>query len=159
MTEGDETAFMDFARTTGEVYVIPDNWATAEIPLLSSLPEPETDIFWWSVSLYNAAISKNLVSVYVPQQHYYVLDSMQSSVVEFARSIQQEDMLIAGRLYLNMEKLEQGHLVKKEPELDRWYNGLVRWLRRYATHREGVWVAPGAARWASMGGRLVKMHL
>jgi len=60
-----------------------------------------------------------------------------------------------GRLYIDMIKLVDGRLFKKEPELEKWFSAMARWIRSHYKKAEDTWIGSMAGRRLIEGARIV----
>lgn len=132
MDGGDEKTFIDFARTTGEVLMLVDPSPKADFNPVSELPNVSVTKFWTRVWLFNKSVSSNLVPVFVPNQRYYMIDCLRSSVVEFRRTTRSDDAMRPGRLWMEYKYANPDgrNWIPKEPEFKAWYDTLARWIRK-----------------------------
>jgi hypothetical protein len=158
----DSQNFLDFATTTRSVVVLPWQSPTSNFVPISRPDDKPRAIF-----LFNRDVSSNLVTRYVSQQGYYVLDTSQSFVIEFSRSIIRENTMFPGRIWAEFTFLNKGRtaLLPKEPEFSKWYDTIATWIRK---HSERVlwtdqilrktsvigYAGPGAQTFHDSGGRL-----
>jgi hypothetical protein len=158
----DSLNFLDFASTTGSVVVLPRQSPTSDFIPISRLDDKTRAVF-----LFNRDVSSNLVTRYVSQQGYYVLDTLQSSVIEFSRSPKRENTMFPGRIWADFTFLNQERtaLLPKEPEFSKWYDTMATWIRKHS--ERVVWTdqilrktsvigyaGPGAQKFYDSGGRL-----
>jgi len=131
MDSGDEKRFVEFLRGTGDVIILPYHSPTKNPIGLKNLPNPSSDDFPYHVWLFNRSVSSNLVMEYIPTLNCYMVDQSVSSVVEFSRTVQRENMMRPGRLWAEFKYLDsKGNWAFKEDEFKKWYESLVKWIRK-----------------------------
>ena len=160
MTQEDEAEFLEFMRSERDVCLIPDTLPTESIACMSYLPKRGETLFWFKVSLWDRNHSPPPKRRHVQEQGYWVVDELNSEVIEFSRSILSEGRLVRGRIWAEMTEWQQTEppsLVRKSKTFEKWFDKLARWIRQHATRDEnGDYVFPGAAQYESDGGRLVQ---
>ena len=147
MDEEDERTFLDFVKTTGDVIVLPSSSPQAEYSALTELPGFSSEQFDFFLWLFNRSVSSRLVTEYVPQQGYFVIDRQESSVVEFSRTIIDQGVIRSGRLWAEFKYLDsEGNWAFTEPEFKKWYEVLAKWIRKHYTREIDLdlYVSPGA---------------
>jgi len=92
--------------------------------------------------LLNRGVSSNLVTRYVTQQGYFVLDFLQSSVIEFSGSLLRDNTIFPGRIWADFVFLnkERTILLPKEPEFSKWYDTIAGWIKKHS--ERVVWTDP-----------------
>ena len=157
MTREDESDFLEYIRSSGDTIVIPSRSPTSEFAPIDVLPEPsknEIDRKFW---LQNKLVNLPLVTEFVQESGYYVLDGFQSPVVEFIRSMMASRILLPGRLQADMVYFDddRGDLVPKPAEFRRWFESIENWVRRTYKHLTLLtYMGPGAAKFSVEGGLL-----
>jgi len=133
---------------------------TPEFHPLDHLPTTETDDFWLSLYLLNLDISHKVVTEFIPEQNHYYIDHYASDVVEFSRSALIEDRFARGRVYAEFyshfdENTRQW--VKKDQELIKWFERLVRWVRKNFRKEDWlIYTGPGAQKLLDSGNFIMK---
>ena len=133
MTSEDEKDFLDFARSTCNLTVLPYTSKESVFKPLVSLPPLKSQKFWMNAWLVNMDITHNVVTRFIPQQGYYLVDEVASDVLEFSRSIPFDDRLNRGRIWAEFCSHfddSTGQWVKKDEELVKWFEKLARWIRK-----------------------------
>ena len=124
----DEREFIDFVKSTGEVIILPYTSPKADMPALAELPPASDEFMLW---LFNRNVSSRLLTRFVQQQDYNVVDRDLSSVVEFSRTVLSEGVLVPGRLWAIFNYVTPDmQWAYKEPEFKKWYERLARWIRK-----------------------------
>ena len=118
-TKEDCQKFLDFAKTTGNVVALPWRSPTSDFASIETIDDKNFGFF-----LFNRGVSSNLVTRHVTQQGYYVIDSLQSSVIEFSGSSIRDNTMFPGRIWADFTFLnkERTALLPKEPEFSEWYD-------------------------------------
>ncbi len=151
----DEIQFLDFVRGTGDVKVLPYKSQTRDFAPVQELADPLSSDFGFILFLFNHEISSNLVMRFVERQGYYVIDSSQSSVIEFTRSVVRENRISRGRIWAEFTSLdrEKMALVPKEPAFKEWYETISKWVRKHFVKLEPlIYASPGALKFREAGG-------
>ncbi len=128
-TKEDCQKFLDFAKTTGTVVALPWRSPTSDFVSIETIDDKNFGFF-----LFNRGVSSNLVTRHVTQQGYYVIDSLQSSVIEFSRSSIRDNTMFPGRIWADFTFLnkERTALLPKVPEFSEWYDKLAGWIKKYS---------------------------
>jgi hypothetical protein len=160
MTDDDETEFIEYLRTTGDVAIIPQTSrqeGNEEFSRFSGLAGRELGE---AVHLWNRSISPQPIVEHYPQQGYYCLDFMRSEVVNVMRSKMTERGLSMGRLHIEDKFLNaEGGLQSKSAAFETWFAELCSWIKRHSTQAiEGAEVLPGASA-LIQGGMAVTGHV
>jgi hypothetical protein len=133
MTSKDEKDFLDYARSTCNLAILPYTSKESVFKPLESLSPPKSQDFWWNLWLVNMDISHKVVTKFIPEQGYFLVDESASDVLEFSRSLPFDDRLNRGRIWAEFYSHfddNTGQLVKKDQELGKWFERLVRWIRK-----------------------------
>ena len=131
MDPADEEVFIGYARGTGDVMVVPHRLKDLKHLGISDLPDPVTENFNYALHLFNRSISDRLITRYVEEQNCYMVDDSVSSIVEFSRTIREGKTIRPGRLYAEFKYVDsEGKWAPKEPEFQKWYETLARWIRK-----------------------------
>jgi hypothetical protein len=146
MAKSDEDAFIDYARTTGDVAIVPQ---TSKVELqeeLQHFSDAEGRSLGESCHLWNRSISPRPVVKHYPQQGYYWLDFMQSEVVNVMRSKMTEHGLSMGRLHVEDKVRDaNGAMRSKNAEFEAWISNLFRWVKQNSVRTiDGACVLPEA---------------
>lgn len=128
-TKEDCQKFLDFAKTTGNVVAFPRQSSSSDFASIDTVDDRNMEFF-----LFNRGISSNLVTEYVTQQSYFVLDFLQSSVIEFWGSSLRDNNMFPGRIWAEFTFLnkERTALLPKDPGLSEWYNTLAGWIKKHS---------------------------
>jgi len=86
MAKEDEDQFLDFARQTGNIAIVPAISPDNNFQLVERLPEPFSVDLWRQFYLWNRSITPSYQTEYEPERGYYVINGLLSSLVEFSRS-------------------------------------------------------------------------
>ena len=131
----DEDEFIDFIRTTGDIFILPSaSKKRLEEQLETHWTLDDTRLSY-GFHLWNRSVSPCPVIKYIPEQECYWLDAMKSEVVEVDRCRFVGNRLCAGRLYVNNKIFApDGTIVEKGAEFLNWFERLRRWVRK--THKD-----------------------
>ena len=165
MDAGDEHEFCRFVLSEQGVAIFPDRVNSIPAPELSvQLPPVRGDSIERSVLLWNHSIFDGPEYVRNSAGVFCSAGSQQGGV-EFTRSVQEESVIRAGRLWASVRGRFLYNLdgqvrdPDKKRAFDRWLNGLFNWIRkRYVKHSKWFYIGPGACRFQEMGGRLGQMY-
>ncbi len=147
MSNDDETDFIEYLRTTGDVAIIPQ---TSRVEVYKEEFRRFSDAAGRELGedchLWNRSISPQPIVEHYPQQGYYCLDFMSSEVVNVIRSKMTESGLSMGRLHIEDKMLNaQGRLQPKSAEFEAWFSNLCRWIKQRSIRViDGAEVLPGA---------------
>jgi hypothetical protein len=157
MSKEDEDEFLQHLRSSGGLVILPATSPSADFAPIAFLPEPTGDESTRKFWLQNSAVSLPVVTEYVPEESWYVIDGFQSPVVEFHRSWMVSHMMLAGGIRADMNYLdnEKRDLVRKPVEFRHWFDSMQRWVRGNFKHLTLLtYVGPGAEKFESEGGIL-----
>lgn len=160
MTNEDERQFVDFLMTTGDVVLHAYTSMTPRFEPVRLLPEPYSGDFWYAFTILNRSISSNLRVRFISQQGYYVVDELNSSVIEFTRSVPETSIKAVhrGRIWADLTWLdnEKKIIVHKEPAFKKWYETIAGWIRRkYIRLDQLEYAGPDAIKLRDEGGALL----
>ncbi len=149
MMAEDRDAFLDVARDVGSTVVI-DRDSNSEVmrPLGNAELNPYKTLCLW-----NRELLPEVAREWVPEADCYRIDTLRNPILEYTPSVQtawkRHAALGQGRLCGEFEAQ-----VGKAAEFQRWYDGLVEWLRKnYRESRvRGGYVGPAAAEFFEKGG-------
>lgn len=148
MTADDEERFLDYAKSTCNLGILPYRSKTPTFIPIESLPPPKSDDFWLTSYLINKDISHKVISEFIPEQGHYYVDDSASDVIELSRSLPFDDRLPRGRIYAEFYSHfdeAKGQWVKKDEALVRWFEKLVRWIRKNFKKEDWlIYIGPGA---------------
>lgn len=129
MSDDDVAEFMSFLTKEKDIAILAYTQPSLNATPLERLPEERHEI----VFLWNRAISPMPTYSYIDKQKYFVIDSSTSEVIEFLRGlgIVTRKTITEGRIWIeNSYYDENGILIKKNPAFIKWYESLVRWIRK-----------------------------
>ena len=131
MTRSDESEFMKWVSSTGDVWVAISTSETKQPRVARALPTPEEIRDWGTVYLFNKQVSSNLVTYFLPSLSRYAVDPSASSVIEFARCRIADDAIRQGRLWAEFTFPDSSgkKLLSKESAFQHWYESIAKWLR------------------------------
>jgi hypothetical protein len=156
MKESDELEFVEFARSDREVIVFARTLQEEKVVPLNVLPGPQTP-GWFQLWLWDVRNSPEPILQFVAEQNYYTVDSFASEVIEFDRSAFLDRFLRTGRIWAEMKgwRDDPRNVFQKSESFVRWFDRLVRWIKRKAMRRfRGAYVLPGAQEFVDQGGFL-----
>ena len=157
MSKEDEDAFLQHLRSSGDLVILPTTSPSSNFAPIAFLPEPTEDEATRKFWLQNSAVSLPVVTEYVPEKSWYVIDGFQSPVVEFQRSWMVSHMMLAGGIRADMNYLDsdKGDLVRKPVEFRNWFESIQNWIRKNFFHLTLLtYVGPGAEKFENEGGIL-----
>jgi hypothetical protein len=153
MLPEDQNAFLRFLQERDPVVVIARDSDSAEIqPADPTIGSDKTLCLW------NLKLLPHLERKWIPDPGYYRADEFRMPILEFTSSFRAtwegKPALGQGRLY--------GIFAQKLPEFEKWYETLVRWIRRnYQKNPRdtGGYVGPAAYEFYKSGGYLLPNFL
>jgi hypothetical protein len=157
MSKEDEDAFLQHLRSSGDMVILPTTSPSSDFAPIAFLPEPTEDETTRKFWLQNSAVSLPVVTEYVSEKSWYVIDGFQSPVVEFHRSWMVSHMMLAGGIRADMNYLDNDKrdLVRKPVEFRSWFDSMQSWVRGNFKHLTLLtYVGPGAEKFESEGGIL-----
>ena len=157
MSKEDEDAFLQHLRSSGDLVILPTTSPSSNFAPIAFLPEPTEDEATRKFWLQNSAVGLPVVTEYVPEKSWYVIDGFQSPVVEFQRSWMVSHMMLAGGIRADMNYLDsdKGDLVRKPVEFRNWFESIQNWIRKNFFHLTLLtYVGPGAEKFENEGGIL-----
>lgn len=157
MTEEDESEFLDQVRSTCDTIVLQSQSLTSQFAPIDNLPKPGQDETTRRFWLQNTSVNMPLITEFVEDGKYYVVDGFQSPVIEFIRSLMVSQILLPGRIQADMAFLDdrEGDLVPKPVKFRKWFESIEGWIRRRYKHLTLLtYVGPGAAKFREEGGLL-----
>lgn len=165
MLEEDEKEFVEFVLSDRETIILGFGSLQERLPILDCLPV-EDSFPVWRAQVYFWRHGYPLFTRYgvmragpLQGQGVYLVDSSQSSVIEFSRSLllPDENMLARGRIWAEMRRLEGDRFVYKGEEFEEWYDSIASWIRkryRRIGTRPYFYIGPQAYSWYQAGGKL-----
>jgi len=157
MSKEDEESFLQYLRSSGDLVILPTTSPSSDFAPIAFLPEPTEDEATRKFWLQNSAVGLPVVTEYVPEKSWYVIDGFQSPVVEFQRSWMVSHMMLAGGIRADMNYLDsdKGDLVRKPVEFRNWFESIQNWIRKNFFHLTLLtYVGPGAEKFENEGGIL-----
>ena len=157
MSKEDEETFLQYLRSSGDLVILPTTSPSSDFAPIAFLPEPTEDEATRKFWLQNSAVGLPVVTEYVPEKSWYVIDGFQSPVVEFQRSWMVSHMMLAGGIRADMNYLDsdKGDLVRKPVEFRNWFESIQNWIRKKFFHLTLLtYVGPGAEKFENEGGIL-----
>lgn len=152
MDERDEAEFKEFMSNLGSTILLPGT--PSAVPTAQSLLElpPQSQPFWWLVLVVPEALRDGVIFKFVPTQGHYVIDSLDSPVIEFSRSKVGEGTIRRGRIWAELQQLtSDGNRVQKPEVLGKTFERLARFLRSKYRKEGAAYVGPGASRLVEEG--------
>jgi len=141
MTDDDETAFVEFVRSTGEVQFLPRYTRSADPPEPMPLPPaPRSVEYWEQVSIINRSIPWRLsIKPARRPAGFFFVDPLESNVIEWVRNWPRappappeifdipglRDRVRCGRVWVD------GPIFCSQPEFGKWYERIARWLNKH----------------------------
>ena len=157
MSKEDENAFLLYLQSSGNLAILPATSPSSSFTPIAFLPEPTEDEATRKFWLQNAAVNLPIVTEYVPEKSWYVIDGFQSPVVEFHRSWLVSSMMLAGGIRADMNYLDDDKrdLVRKPVEFRNWFDSIQNWIRKNFKHLTLLtYVGPSAEKFENDGGIL-----
>ena len=157
MSKEDEDAFLQYLRSSGDLTILPATSPSSDFAPIAFLPEPTEDEATRKFWLQNSAVSLPIVTEYVPEKSWYVIDGFQSPVVEFHRSWMVSHMMLPGGIRADMNYLDDDKrdLVRKPVEFRNWFDSMQNWVRKNFKHLTLLtYVGPSAKKFENEGGIL-----
>jgi hypothetical protein len=127
-----EQRFFEYLLTVCKVY----GSINYKFQIIDKLPEMYTP-FWFGLYLYKEEFGDIIIEDNGNGIEY--VDELKSCAIEYRRSMVDYEKRIVGdgRIYLIKEYYdEDGELIKKPPELEKWYNSLVKWIKKNVPYQE-----------------------
>ncbi len=156
MSKEDEQEFLDHLRSLSSLVILPNSSAMPDFVPLNYLPQDLEDEaarrFW----LKNPAVNMPLATEYDEERRLFLIDGVQSPVVELIRSRILSGYLLPGGIQaeLNYSDNDNGMLVPKPAEFRKWFEDMSSWIRKKYTHLEWlIYAGPGAEKFKQNGGR------
>ncbi|TMI21372.1 hypothetical protein E6H31_06185 [Candidatus Bathyarchaeota archaeon] len=157
MSREDEDQFLEYARSLGNLLILPATSPSSVFAPVGSFPEPSQDESTRRFWLQYTGAGMPLVTEQVPEKEYYAVDGFQSPVIEFWRSWTVSQIMLPGGIQADMTYIDSDKhdLAKKPAEFRRWFESIDGWLRKNY-RRLGIYIfaGPGAQRFREEGGIL-----
>lgn len=146
MSESDEDAFISYARSTGDVVILPQTREGELSEEFASFRALAGRHLGESCHLWNRSISAAPVLKHYPDKGYYWLDFMESEVINVMRSKMTDQGLSMGRLHIEDKAGHpDGSTTPKGDEFNDWFLSLCRWIEKASKRTvDGAHVFPGA---------------
>ncbi len=155
MSKEDEEAFLQYLRSSGDLVILSTTSPSSDFAPIAFLPEPTEDEATRKFWLQNSAVSLPVVTEYVPEKSWYVIDGFQSPVVEFHRSWTVSQIMLAGGIRADMNYLDSDKqdLAPKPAEFRNWFESMQKWIRTNFIHLTLLtYVGPRAEEFRQEGG-------
>src|SRR5712664_1608374 len=157
MSRDDEDQFLEYARSLGNLLILPTISPGSDFTPLDSFPEPSQDESTRRFWLQYTGAGMPLLTEHVPDKDYYVVDGFQSPVIEFWRSWTISQIMMPGGMQADMNCIdsERQDLALKPAEFRRWFESIDSWIRK-TYRRLGIYIfaGPGAQKFREQGGIL-----
>jgi hypothetical protein len=157
MSREDEDEFLEYIRSLGNLLILPATSPSSDFAPVEGFPESSQDErtrrFW----LQHTGTGLPLVTEYVPEKDYYLVDEFQSPVIDFWRSWMVSQVMLPGGIQSEMNYVDNDKqdLAKKPAEFRKWFESIDGWIRKNY-RRLGIYIfaGPGAQRFREQGGIL-----
>lgn len=156
MTDDDEPEFLEFLRTTGDVCILPNVAANSGLESVGTFQEIRNEPNVNFCVLWNRSLSPEPEFRSV-QTGRYVIDQLQSEVIDIILSDRPPGNIDLGRLFIERTcKTPEGEIVYKSKEFLSWYDRVSRWIRKNYHYNKllGAYVSPRAEEEALNGVKL-----
>ncbi|MFN8855970.1 MAG: hypothetical protein ACK50P_10410, partial [Planctomycetaceae bacterium] len=130
MNLDDEQEFVSFLASTGSIAILASVQKTVEVSELNELPKLGTP-FSWIVWIWNKDISVSPKVEFVKKHDYYVIDGMNSEVIEWSRSHPVDGRLRPGRVWAEMNRWSFDNsrlLIPKSEIFQKWTSRVLKWI-------------------------------
>lgn len=154
MLAEDETDFLQSAESVASLSVLSYTSPKDVFEPLSRLPQ-KGEPGWFQLWLWSAERCQPPIVRWVPQQSHFVIDGIDSEVVEFARSHQHETSVVRGRLWGEVNARDAA---AKSRSFVTWFESLIKVIKKnYRKLPTGDYVGPAADEFVRAGGSLRQM--
>lgn len=158
MLDRDEAELRSFVEKQGGMLFpyaadMPNQGGLEELPQIGQK-------FAFSVSLWSPDCKEPMWK-YIPQQKYYVIDSLRSEVVEWSRSYKSEKGLVRGRFFCEPSfwNLPEQVKIEKSVQFLNFFKKLETWVKSNGRKNpQGDYVLPSAIEYLKDGGNLAQLH-
>src|SRR3989442_6200972 len=103
MSEEDETEFLEYARSLGNLLTLPATSPTSDFTPVFGFPEPSQEESTRGFWLQDAGAGRPLVRGDGPEKGYYLGDGFQSPVIEFCLSWTDSQILMPCAIQADMK--------------------------------------------------------
>ena len=144
MTDQDEDEFIRFAKSNGDVLILPQVSETQLGEAFSSFRDLAGRRLGEGCHLWNRSLSpKPRVDYFPVHGGCYCLDFMQSEVVNVMRSKKLDEQLSKGRLHIEDTVLQSdGTIAAKSAHFMKWFSELSHWIKNsYPSKFSGAFVS------------------
>lgn len=155
MLPSDQDDFLRFVRTRDDVAIILSQGESDKVLPVQKLNPDALLVYLW-----NKSILPRLRRTWMPDCGFYSVSSLDLPILEFGPSLlttwEERPALVQGRLYGIFDPY-----LEKPPEFEKWYNGLIRWIRtKYKKNPTSVggYTGPEAYRFYEDGGFLLPTY-
>jgi hypothetical protein len=153
MLPSDHEDFLRFVRTKDDVAIILSKGESDEVLPIQELNADSFQV----VYLWNRTILPRLKRTWIRDCGFYGISPLNLPILEFGTSMlttwEERPALVQGRLYGIFDPD-----LEKPPGFEKWYNGLVRWIRtkyKKSPTNIGGYVGPEAYKFYEDGGFLL----
>jgi hypothetical protein len=151
MHSKDEFTFVENAKKIAPISILEYTSKTEALEPLTELPEKGVP-GWFQLWLWSPERCLPPIVRWVPQQRYFVIDAVDSEVIEFGRSYQHEHSIVRGRLWA--EVIARGSKSKSH-SFTVWFESLMKLLKKsYRKLPSGEYIGPAADQFVANGGSL-----
>ncbi len=159
MTEEDEKEFVEFVMSTGKIEIMTEDMKSRD-ERWEAIPPWTEDGRHSDVFFHNTEIPGDLFYLYDQVKDAFSISTSESPVIEFTRSKQRVDDLMSGRLYAVFKacSFDAEAYVPKDPAFNKWYEKIMRWIkRRYQRLEWNTYAGPKAMELKKRGGTFRRM--
>lgn len=152
----DTQDFLNYVQSTGDIQLIRGRIQASQHPQVADWQLP-LDMSPYGEDLYFFRKPNwHLQVEFIPEQGYWTIDQLESSVVEFEPCKLEGGRLERGRIWAEMRVVINDRYVEKPEEFIRWYNRIERWLKKHLRKLDnGLYISDNAYTWALSGGQLM----
>jgi len=112
---------------------------------------------WLYFDLVRSDDLKRVVLRHVPEQGYWIVDVLDSPVIEFSKCFFDGTILRRGRVYYTSSYYKGGELVSKSEAFLSWAKKIFAATRKGLSRKNSGYIGPSADQWLVNGGRLVDL--
>ena len=147
MTHNDERAFLEALGQNARFTIIHNTYSEPENREIDNLVPVGANRYDSNLALLNAEIDSKLMVDFVEKQSVYVVDLVESEVIQFNRCTPSNSWLRNGRLWFEARSRQP-----KTVEFVQWARWVVTWIRKSYSHgADGRYVGPDAKSKAAEG--------